>query len=108
MFDGIVGTPSNEKLDLQRIVDYSFRFQLDPADPWTFTTIQSELLRSAPCEGMVFQFQSSGRMAPGALSYVNIQSRINRIHVRAFHTFPDAAVVMKSESIFKVTQLVLD
>jgi hypothetical protein len=103
MFDAAVGPPSSENLGVQQIVDYSCSFQLDLAEPRVFATIQSELIKSAPCEGMVFQFQSSGRMALGAISYVNIQSRINRIHVRAFHTFPDASVVMKSESLFCVT-----
>ncbi len=102
LFEQTVGLPCQQVLDFQKTVDYSFRFQLDPADPRTFATIQNELLKSTPCEGMVFQFQSSGRMALGAISYVNIQSRLNRIHVRAFHTFPDAYVVMKSESVFNV------
>ena len=40
----------------------------------------------------------------GAISYVNIQSRQNTVHVRAFHTFPDAYLVMKSESIFSIPE----
>lgn len=97
-----VGSPSSHHLSFQKQIDYSFRFQLEPADPFLFASIQSELLKSSPCEGMVFQFQSSGRMALGAISYVNIQSRMNRVHIRAFHTFPDAYVVMKSESVLLV------
>lgn len=103
LYDHTVGSPTDQTINFQDTVDYSFRFQLEPTDPRTFATIQNELLKSTPCEGMVFQFQSSGRMALGAISYVNIQSRMNRIHVRAFHTFPDALVVMKSESVFNVT-----
>ncbi len=104
LFDESVGAPSSCQLTIDDSIDYSFRFQLDPAESNTFATIQNELLKSTPCEGLMFQFQSSGRMALGAISYVNIQSRLNTVHVRAFHTFPDAWVVMKSESVFNVTQ----
>jgi hypothetical protein len=100
-----VGSAAQQHLNFQKQIDYSFRFQLEPADPRTFASIQTELLKSSPCEGLMFQFQSSGRMALGAISYVNIQSRMNRVHIRAFHTFPDAYVVMKSESVFLVHPL---
>lgn len=91
-------------MSYQQVLDYSCHYQLDPARPQTFTMIQKELLKSVPCEGMLFQFQSSGRMALGAISYVNIQSRQHTVHVRAFHTFPDAYVVMKSESVFSIAE----
>jgi len=98
-----VGTPSSRSINHLDTLNYRCQFQLEPAEPKTFTMIQKELLKSVPCEGMLFQFQSSGRMAMGAISYVNIQSRQNTVHIRAFHTFPDAYVVMKSESVFTVT-----
>ena len=107
LFDGTVGNPANRQIHYHNTLDYSFNYQLDPAEPQTFAMIQKELLKSAPCEGMFFQFQSSGRMALGAISYINIQSRRNRVHVRAFHTFPDAYFVMKSESVFSVTSSAL-
>ncbi len=94
--------PCAQQLNVSESVDYWCNFQLDPADPKTFAMIQKELLKSTPCEGLIFQFQASGRMAFGAISYVNIQSRQNTVHIRAFHTFPDAYIVMKSESMFTI------
>lgn len=105
LFDQSMSQAARQSLRFKNSIDYSFHYQLDPADPETFATIQNELLKSTPCEGLVFRFQSSGRMAPGAISYVNIQSRLNRIHTRAFHTFPDTQVVMKSESVFNIDPL---
>jgi len=102
LYGDMVGAPSSQRIQFQNSLDYTCQFQLDPAQPQTFTMIQKELLKSIPCEGMLFQFQSSGRMEMGAISYVNIQSRQQTVHIRAFHTFPDAYVVMKSESIFNV------
>ncbi len=94
--------PNAWSIDVDEVLQYRCQFQLDPADPVTFAMIQEELLKSVPCEGLVFRFQSSGRLSFGAISYVNIQSRQNSVHVRAFHTFPDAYLVMKSESVFSV------
>ncbi len=104
LYGGAVGSPNQEKICYQKSLDYSCDFQLESARPQTFSMIQNELLKSFPCEGMLFQFQSSGRIEMGAISYVNIQSRQNTVHVRAFHTFPDAYVVMKSESIFSIPE----
>jgi hypothetical protein len=102
LFGDLVGAPSAQQIQFCNTLDYSCQFQLDPAQPQTFAMIQKELLKSFPCEGMLFQFQSSGRISMGAISYVNIQSRRNTVHIRAFHTFPDAYVVMKSESRFTI------
>jgi len=104
LYGGSVGRPNQQNITYQKSLDYQCRFQLDPAKPQTFSMIQNELLKSFPCEGMLFQFQSSGRMEMGAISYVNIQSRQNTVHVRAFHTFPDAYVVMKSDSVFNIPE----
>lgn len=106
--EDMVGEPIVRQLHYGDTLDYSYNFQLDSAEPKTFALIQQHLQKAAPCEGMFFQFNSSGRIALGAISYVNIQSRQNRVHVRAFHTFPDAYVVMKSESVFIVTPESMD
>lgn len=96
------GLLTRDQLKLPGGIDYKFRYQLEPAEPVTFMAIQRELARSSPCEGLLFQFESSGRMSIGGISYINIQSRLTRVHVRAFHTYPDAQVVMTSESVFRV------
>ena len=38
---------------------------------------------------MLHRFDSSGRMALGALSYLNVETRNRSLLVQAFHTFPD-------------------
>lgn len=107
IFGDMVGAQASRQIRFQDSLLYSCNYQLDPAEPQTFTMIQKELLKSIPCEGMLFQFQSSGRMAMGAISYVNIQSRNSTVHIRASHTYPDAYVVMKSESVFRVDESAL-
>lgn len=103
LFENVVGLP-NQFQTHHDALEYVSNFQLNPATSQTFSVIQNELLKSVPCEGMLFQFHSSGRISMGAISYINIQSRLNSVHIRAFHTFPDAYMVMKSESVFRVSE----
>ena len=42
------------------------------------------------------------RMALGALSYINIETRNRRMFVQAFHTFPDDYAIVKSQSMFEI------
>ena len=52
--------------------------------------------------GMLHRFDASGRMALGALSYINIESRARRLLVQAFHTFPDDCAIVKTNSVFQL------
>jgi len=47
-------------------------------------------------------FGASGRLALGALSYVNVETRNRCMLVQAFHTFPDDCAIVKSQSLFEL------
>jgi hypothetical protein len=77
-------------------------FQLEPVQPEVFWTYQHELTNEGVRQGMLHRFDSSGRMALGALSYVNVETRNRCLLVQAFHTFPDDYAIVKSQSLFQV------
>lgn len=81
-------------------VRYQMSFHLQPADPQTFWTIQHELASQAEWQGLLHRFDSSGRIALGALSYINFDARNRSLRVRAFHTFPDDYAIVESQSRF--------
>jgi hypothetical protein len=81
---------------------YQVSFQLEAVDPEVFWTFQQELAQDGLRQGMLHRFDSSGRMALGALSYVNVESRTSKLLVQAFHTFPDDCAIVKSQSIFQL------
>jgi hypothetical protein len=83
---------------------YQVSFQLEPVEPEVFWTFQQELAQDGLRQGMLHRFDSSGRMALGALSYVNVESRTHKLLVQAFHTFPDDYAIVKSQSIFQLPQ----
>lgn len=81
---------------------YRVEFSLEPVEPDVFWTFQKELALDGNRQGMLHRFDSSGRMALGALSYINVESRDRSLLVQAFHTFPDDYAIVKSQSLFEV------
>jgi hypothetical protein len=77
-------------------------FQLEPVEPEVFWTFQQELASDGRKNGMLHTFESSGRMALGALSYIHVETRNRSLLVQAFHTFPDDYAIVKSQSLFEL------
>lgn len=81
---------------------YTMNFSLEPVDPRLFYTFQQELCHDSERRGILHRFDSSGRMALGALSYIDIEHRNRVLRIRAFHTFPDDYAIVRTESLFQV------
>ena len=92
----------NDRVECRGGVCYQFGFQLESVDPEIFWTFQHELVRDGQRQGMFHKFDSSGRMALGALSYINVDSRDRQLLIQAFHTFPDDYAIVKSQSMFQI------
>jgi hypothetical protein len=83
-------------------VRYRTQFQLEPVSPEVFWTYQQELHLDGIRNGLMHRFDSSGRMALGALSYINVESRNRSLIVQAFHTFPDDYAIVKTQSVYEI------
>ena len=92
----------SDRVECRGGVRYQTSFQLEPADPEVFWTFQQELAIEGQRQGMLHRFGSSGRMALGALSYINFEARNRSLLVQAFHTFPDDYAIVKSQSLFEL------
>ncbi len=92
----------NDRIECRGGVTYQVSFQLEPVDPDVFWTFQEELARDGQRDGMLYTFRSSGRMALGALSYINVETRNRSLLVQVFHTFPDDYAIVKSQSLFEL------
>jgi hypothetical protein len=91
-----------DRIECRGGVCYEVDFQLERVEPGLFWTLQEELMRDGQHQGLLQRFDSSGRMALGAVSYVNVETRSRVFTVRAFHTFPDDYAVVKSRSVFRI------
>src|SRR5438093_786758 len=83
-------------------IRYRVNFQLEPVAPEVFYTFQEELAMDGQRQGILHRFDSSGRMALGALSYINIETRNRSLLIQAFHTFPDDCAIVKCQSVFEL------
>ena len=92
----------NDKIDVRGGVRYSVDYSLGPVEPAIFWTFQQELAYEEDRQGMLHRFGASGRIALGALSYINVESRNRSLRVQVFHTFPDDYAIVKSESLFEI------
>jgi Protein of unknown function DUF2617 len=92
----------SDRVECRGGVVYQASFQLEPVSPEVFWTFQQELAHDGERNGLFHMFESSGRMALGALSYINVETRSRSFLVQAFHTFPDDFAIVKSQSLFKL------
>ncbi|MCA9267063.1 MAG: DUF2617 family protein [Planctomycetales bacterium] len=92
----------SDRVECRGGVVYQVSFQLETVEPAVFWTFQEELASDGRREGMLHTFESSGRMALGALSYIHVETRNRSMRVQAFHTFPDDYAIVKSQSLFEL------
>jgi len=91
-----------DRVECRGGVSYEVDFQLERVDPEIFWTLQEELTRDGEHQGLLQRFDSSGRIALGAVSYIHVEARSRTFQVRAFHTFPDDYAIVKSHSVFRI------
>ena len=92
----------NDRVECRGGTRYQVSFQLEQVDPEIFWTFQQELTFDGQRQGMLHRFPSSGRIALGAVSYINVETRARCMLVQAFHTFPDDYAIVKSQSLFEI------
>jgi hypothetical protein len=80
---------------------YRTSFQLESVAPEMFWMV-GQTLSNESTQGLLHRFDSSGRMALGAISYINIETRLNSMLIQAIHTFPDDYAILKVESLFSL------
>jgi hypothetical protein len=92
----------SDRVECRGGICYQMSFELEPVDPELFWTLQEELAHSGLRQGLLQRFDSSGRIALGAVSYVNVEARARSLRVQAFHTFPDDYAIVKTRSVFQI------
>jgi hypothetical protein len=77
-------------------------FQLETVAPELFWTFQQELCTDGGKHGLLHRFEPAGRLAVGALSWIDVATGPKSLLVHAFHTFPDDLAIVKSQSLFEL------
>ena len=91
----------SDRMECRGGATYQTCFQLEAVAPEVFWTFQQELCTEGIKHGLFHRFESGGRLALGAISWLNIETRAKSLLVQAFHTFPDDLAIVKSQSLFE-------
>lgn len=91
-----------DRIECAAGLTYETDFSLETADSETIRRYQQEIQLANPKQGLLYQFESSGRIGVGAFSYIHFESRARALRIQAIHTFPDNGAVLKSQSIFQL------
>jgi hypothetical protein len=83
-------------------VTYQTQFELERVSTEMFWMVHNQLQSSQLENELVHSFDSSGRIAFGAVSYVHVEELDKQLLVQAFHTFPDDCAIVKSISTFAI------
>jgi len=92
----------SDRVECRGGIVYQTNFQLESVAPELFWSFQEELTKDGDKQGLIHTFDSSGRMALGAISYIHAETRNRSLLVQAFHTFPDDYAIVKIQSVFEL------
>lgn len=84
-------------------IDYQAKVDIDLVKPKMFVAVQQQLDKRIETEGLVHRFGSNGRLSYGAISYIHVQSFLEHVLIRAFHTFPESSSVVTTQTRFSVS-----
>ena len=90
-----------DRMECRGGASYETCFQLETVQQEVFWAFQQELVEAGAKRGLLHRFESGGRVALGALSWIDVETRPRSLIVQAFHTFPDDMAIVKSQSIFE-------
>jgi len=94
---------SVEHVEGKRGVSYQTQFELEHVSADMFWMVHNQLQSSQCKNELVQSFDSSGRIAFGAVSFVHVDEYERRLCIQAFHTFPDDCGIVKSITTFNAS-----
>ncbi len=97
-----IGGERSDRLECRGGIQYHTCFQLETVDQEVFWECQQELVAEGARRGLLHRFESPGRLALGAVSWINVETRPRSLLVQAFHTYPEDLAVVKTQSLFEL------
>jgi hypothetical protein len=91
----------SDRMECRGGASYQTCFQLESVQQEVFWAFQQELVEAGSKRGLLHRFESGGRVALGALSWIDVETRPRSLIIQAFHTFPDDMAIVKSQSVFE-------
>ncbi len=91
----------SDRMECRGGASYQTCFQLETVEQEVFWSFQQELVVEGAKRGLLHRFESGGRLALGAVSWIHVETRPRSLLVQTYHTFPDDLAIVKSQSLFE-------
>ena len=91
----------SDRMECRGGASYQTCFQLETVEQEVFWSFQQELVVEGSKRGLLHRFESGGRLALGAVSWIHVETRPRSLLVQTYHTFPDDLAIVKSQSLFE-------
>lgn len=92
----------DESLRSQKGLVYSTSFQSERLSPEVFLMMHEELLLDCEKAPLAYIFPPANRLAPAALSYLQVDVWPNSVLVHTCHTFPADCAIVKTQSLIEI------
>lgn len=93
---------AKETIEAPKGILYQTEFEMEHVGPDLFAMMQSELGGRQKELDLLHIFDSSGRIAMGAISFIHVDARPCSLIVQSLHTFPDDHAIVKVFSTFSL------
>jgi hypothetical protein len=91
----------SDRMECRDGAAYQTCFQLETVEQEVLWSFQQELVVEGAKRGLLHRFESGGRLALGAVSWIHVETRPRSLLVQTYHTFPDDLAIVKSQSLFE-------
>ncbi len=102
IFSQLFFPKGSQVVETKRHVCYQSQFEIEQVGPDVFFMVQEQLGQGNERRGLCHNFDSSGRIPMGAVSYLHVEERQRHLVVQSLHTFPDDYQILKSTTTFTV------
>ncbi len=91
-----------DSIECEGGIHFEYQFQLERTTPEFFHSVQKAFELRQEMDGLLYHFESSGRVKMGAISYIYVDTRVHSLRVQAMHTFPDDYAILRTQSLFRI------
>lgn len=95
------GEKSHEQKRLDGI-NYMMNMQAEIMSPRVYHKTHHELARQGTRHGLFVPFPMWMNNSLTPFTYINYEAKPNELHILAFHAFPEALTIIKTQSIFEL------
>ena len=102
LFDKKLRGNRDESLSMPGGVSYHLSFQVERVDPEIYLRLHEEFSTDCGKATLGHMFTPPNRLAPAAISYLQVDLFPRSLLIHAFHTFPENCAVVKTQTLIEL------